>query len=111
MGKTHLCRAIRSALGGAALYRSSEEFTSEVTQAIRSGEMQRVRQRYRRSANVLILEDVQFLVGKQATQVELFHTLDHLLGRRTDRWCSAPIARPRSSRGSTPSCARAWLRA
>jgi chromosomal replication initiator protein len=80
LGKTHLCRAIRATLGGAALYRSSEEFTSEVTQAIRSGEMQRVRQRYRRSANVLILEDVQFLAGKQATQVELFHTLDHLLG-------------------------------
>jgi chromosomal replication initiator protein len=79
LGKTHLCRAIRSALGGSALYRSSEEFTSEVTQAIRSGEMQRVRQRYRRSANVLILEDVQFFAGKQATQVELFHTLDHLL--------------------------------
>jgi chromosomal replication initiator protein len=79
LGKTHLCRAIRSALGGGALYRSSEEFTSEVTQAIRSGEMQRVRQRYRRSANVLILEDVQFFAGKQATQVELFHTLDHLL--------------------------------
>jgi chromosomal replication initiator protein len=79
LGKTHLCRAIRSALGSAAVYRSSEEFTSEVTQAIRSGEMQRVRQRYRRAANVLILEDVQFLSGKQATQVELFHTLDHLL--------------------------------
>jgi chromosomal replication initiator protein len=79
LGKTHLCRAMRAALGSAVLYRSSEEFTSEVTHAIRAGEMQRVRQRYRRAANVLILEDVQFLANKQATQIELFHTLDHLL--------------------------------
>lgn len=79
MGKTHLCRAIQTNLGGAALYRSSEEFTTEVTEALRAGQMPRIRQRYRRSTNVLILEDVQFLVGKRATQVELFHTLDHLI--------------------------------
>ncbi|HTO06933.1 MAG TPA: chromosomal replication initiator protein DnaA [Myxococcota bacterium] len=77
-GKTHLCRAIHGAVGSTALYRSSEEFTSEVTDALRSGQMPRIRQRYRRSANMLILEDVQFLAGKRATQAELFHTLDHL---------------------------------
>jgi chromosomal replication initiator protein len=79
MGKTHLCRAIQSRLGNVALYRSSEEFTTEVTEALRAGQMPRIRQRYRRSTNVLILEDVQFLAGKRATQVELFHTLDHLM--------------------------------
>ncbi|MGH7290937.1 MAG: chromosomal replication initiator protein DnaA, partial [Myxococcota bacterium] len=79
MGKTHLCRAIHTRLGNAALYRSSEEFTTEVTEALRAGQMPRIRQRYRRSTNVLILEDVQFLAGKRATQVELFHTLDHLI--------------------------------
>ena len=78
-GKTHLCRAIHGAVGAAALYRSSEEFTSEVTDALRSGQMPRIRQRYRRQANMLILEDVQFLAGKRATQAELFHTLDHLV--------------------------------
>jgi chromosomal replication initiator protein len=78
-GKTHLCRAIHGAVGSAALYRSSEEFTSEVTDALRSGQMPRIRQRYRRLANMLILEDVQFLAGKRATQAELFHTLDHLM--------------------------------
>lgn len=81
VGKTHLCRAIAAATGEGALYRSSEEFTTEVTQALRSGQMAAIRQRYRRSSNVLILEDVQFLEGKRATQVELFHTLDHLLAR------------------------------
>ena len=78
-GKTHLCRAIHGRIGSAALYRSSEEFTTEVTEALRAGQMPRIRQRYRRQANVLILEDVQFLAGKRATQVELFHTLDHLI--------------------------------
>ena len=78
-GKTHLCRAISTQLGAAALYRSSEEFTTEVTEALRAGQMPRIRQRYRRQANLLILEDVQFLAGKRATQVELFHTLDHLV--------------------------------
>ncbi len=81
VGKTHLCRALAAATGEGALYRSSEEFTTEVTQAMRSGQMAAIRQRYRRSSNVLILEDVQFLEGKRATQVELFHTLDHLLAR------------------------------
>ncbi|MFI5317532.1 MAG: chromosomal replication initiator protein DnaA [Myxococcota bacterium] len=79
-GKTHLCRAISGSVGAAALYRSSEEFTSEVTEALRAGQMPRIRQRYRRQANMLILEDVQFLAGKRATQAELFHTLDHLVG-------------------------------
>lgn len=79
LGKTHLCRAIQRELGENVVYRSSEEFTSEVTHAIRMGQMQAIRQRYRRSLNVLILEDVQFLEGKRATQIELFHTLDHLI--------------------------------
>jgi chromosomal replication initiator protein len=81
LGKTHLCRAIYGQLGSVALYRSSEEFTTEVTEAMRAGQMPRIRQRYRRQANVLILEDVQFLANKRATQIELFHTLDHLLAR------------------------------
>lgn len=80
LGKTHLCTAIRAEVGS-AVYRSSEEFTAEVTQAIRQDRMAGVRQRYRRSANLLILEDLQFLAGKRATQSELFHTVNHLLAR------------------------------
>jgi chromosomal replication initiator protein len=79
VGKTHLCRAIAESLPEGVLYRSSEQFTTEVTEAMRNGQMPKIRQRYRRSTNVLILEDVHFLEGKKATQVELFHTLDHLL--------------------------------
>ena len=80
-GKTHLCRAIQHATRVPVVYRSSEEFTSEVTSAMRSGGMEHVRHRYRRANNVLILEDVQFLEGKRATQSELFHTVDHLIGQ------------------------------
>ncbi|MFQ5512900.1 MAG: chromosomal replication initiator protein DnaA [Myxococcota bacterium] len=79
LGKTHLCRAIQTELGRGAVYRSSDEFTSEVTGAMRTGRMDAFRLRYRRSLNVLILEDVHFLAGRRATQVELFHTLDHLI--------------------------------
>ncbi len=78
-GKTHLCKAILRATEDSAVYRSSEEFTTEVTTAMRRGGMDGVRHRYRRANNLLILEDVQFLQGKRATQIELFHTLDHLI--------------------------------
>ena len=81
LGKTHLCRAISAQVGAGAVYRSSEAFTSEVTRALRDGQMEGVRRRYRRELNVLILEDVQFLAGKRATQVELFHTLDSLVAQ------------------------------
>ncbi len=81
VGKTYLCKAIRETLGRDVVYRSAEEFTSEVTGAMRTGKMASIRDRYRRSANVLILEDVQFLAGKRATQMELFHTLEHLMSR------------------------------
>lgn len=81
VGKTHLCQAIRLEADCNILYRSSEEFTTEVTQGIRSDRMPAVRHKYRRAANLLILEDLQFLAGKKATQSELFHTLDHLVGR------------------------------
>ena len=79
LGKTHLCRAIQGSLGTASTYRSAEGFTTEVTEGIRGREMHKVRRRYRRSRNVLVLEDVQFLAGKRQTQIELFHTLDHLI--------------------------------
>lgn len=80
-GKSHLCRAIRRERPERTAFLSSEEFTAEVTQAIRGDRMAGVRTRYRRSLNVLILEDVQFLQGKRATQTEFFHTLDHLMSR------------------------------
>jgi chromosomal replication initiator protein len=79
LGKSHLARSIQETRISGVVYRSSEEFTTEVTQAMRSGKMEVIRSRYRKSVNVLILEDVQFLRGKTQTQIELFHTIDHLI--------------------------------
>jgi len=93
-GKTHLCRSILRTTDAATVYRSSEEFTSEVTTAMRRGSMDTIRHRYRRANNLFILEDIQFLQGKRATQIELFHTLDHLIqqGKSVVLTCDRPPA-------------------
>jgi chromosomal replication initiator protein len=89
------------------LYRSAEEFTVEVTGAMRTGRMEEVRRRYRREANVLILEDVEFLEGKRATQAELFHTLDYLI--RSDRALVFSSSRPPAELGGLESGLRSRL--
>jgi chromosomal replication initiator protein len=83
LGKTHLARAIvsesRSDGTRNALYSSAEAFTNDFMQSIRSKQMDRFKQRYRDSCDLLVIEDVPFLSSKKATQLELFHTLTHLL--------------------------------
>jgi len=83
LGKTHLARAIvsesRSGSRRNALYSSAEAFTNDFMQSIRSKQMDRFKQRYRESCDLLVIEDVPFLASKNATQLELFHTLTHLL--------------------------------
>ncbi len=87
LGKTHLCRALASEVeregGGRVLYSSAENFTSEFMASLARKQTARFKRRYRQECEVLILEDVQFLQGKKATQLELFHTIQHLLD--TDR--------------------------
>lgn len=79
MGKTHLARsvAVEAAEAERALYVSAETFTSEFQTHVRTGRMDTFKRRYR-GADLLVVEDVQFLPGKKATQLELFHTIDHL---------------------------------
>ncbi len=81
-GKSHLARAVvhEARLNGAqrALYTSAEAFTSDLMVSIRSQETPSFRRRYRRECDLFVLEDVQFLEGKNATQLELFHTVEHL---------------------------------
>jgi len=83
LGKTHLARAIvsESRANGhrRALYTSAESFTNEFTQSIRSKQMDRFKRRYRDGCDLLVVEDVPFLASKGATQLEMFHTLAHLL--------------------------------
>jgi chromosomal replication initiator protein len=83
VGKTHLLNAIGNytALNDKSLtvlYVTGETFTSNFTSAIRSGEMDLFKKRYRR-ADVLLLDDVHFVESKPRTGEELLHTFDALI--------------------------------
>lgn len=81
MGKTHLMHAIGRALIAAGhvriIYTTSERFTNEVVSGIKYGKMPQLRERYR-SADVLLIDDIQSLGSKDRTQEEFFHTFNEL---------------------------------
>jgi chromosomal replication initiator protein len=82
MGKTHLMHAIgRSLLDNFAtmriVYTSSERFMNEMISCIKSDRMQMFHRHYR-SADVLLVDDIQILGGKERTQEEFFHTFNEL---------------------------------
>jgi chromosomal replication initiator protein len=80
LGKTHLLHAIgrrATANGRSVLYVSSETFTNEMINAIRSQSTESFRSKYRNN-NVLLIDDIQFIAGKESTQEEFFHTFNAL---------------------------------
>ncbi len=80
LGKTHLLHAIGNVVvrrGLRTLYVSAEDFTNEMVAAIRQNRNEEFRQRYR-TIEVLLVDDVQFLAGKEGTQEEFFHTFNAL---------------------------------
>lgn len=83
VGKTHLMQAIANEVYGKnpdakIIYITSEEFTNEVVEAIRSNDTARMKKKFR-SASLLIIDDVQFIAGKDRVQEELFHTFNSLI--------------------------------
>lgn len=86
LGKTHLLTAIGNYVADRKrdyniIYVSSEQFTNEFVSAMRHQKAEEMKERYR-SADMLLLDDVQFFAGKNATQDELFHTINALYERQ-----------------------------
>ena len=80
LGKTHLLHAVGQEAarhGHSVLYVSSEQFTNDFISAIRNRTTEEFRQRYR-SVQVLLIDDVQFMSGKEQTQEGFFHTFNDL---------------------------------
>jgi chromosomal replication initiator protein len=83
VGKTHLMHAVANSVyqknpEKKIIYITSEEFTNEVVEAIRNNDTAKMKRRFR-SAYILLIDDIQFIEGKERVQEELFHTFNILI--------------------------------
>ena len=89
LGKTHLMHSISHFIlqnnpEAKVLYVTSEDFTNELIDSIRNGNnmaMSKFREKYR-NIDVLLIDDIQFIIGKESTQEEFFHTFEALYGAK-----------------------------
>ncbi|MBR5521310.1 MAG: chromosomal replication initiator protein DnaA [Oscillospiraceae bacterium] len=82
LGKTHLLNAIRAEIlrnnpGANIVYVSGEDFTNEIIAAIKDNKTSEFKNKYR-LADVLLVDDIQFIAGRESTQEEFFHTFNAL---------------------------------
>lgn len=83
LGKSHLSQAIGHHIlsrkpSAQVYYITAEDFTNEMIGSLKKNTIDRFKEKYRTKCDVLLLEDVQFLTGKEKTQAELAMTLDYL---------------------------------
>jgi chromosomal replication initiator protein len=83
MGKSHLSQAVGHHIlshskGERVFYITAEDFTNDMVRAFRQNSLDQFKQKYRDGCDVLLLEDIHFLTGKERTQSELALTLDYL---------------------------------
>jgi chromosomal replication initiator protein len=89
LGKTHLLNAIGNRIlsmrrESRIVFISAEDFTNELINSLRYKRMEEFREKYRRRCDALLVDDIQFLAGKERTQEEFFHTFNalHSSGRQ-----------------------------
>ena len=106
LGKTHLMHAIGNRVrledaDAQVLYVTAEQFTNELIDALRYRRMPGFRDRFRKHPTMLLIDDVQFLSGKDRTQEELFHTFEFLKERGRQIVFTADVL-PREIKGLEP---------
>jgi chromosomal replication initiator protein len=102
LGKTHLMQAVGQDLlvrepGANVVFISSEHFTNQLIESIAKRSTNRFREKYRK-VDVLLIDDIHFIAGKEATQEELFHTFNVLFDNRKQIVLSSDRA-PKEMRG------------
>jgi chromosomal replication initiator protein len=102
LGKTHLMQAIgqewlRTRPNSRVVYLTCEKFTNEFIDAVRKGDLEKFRKRYR-TAELMLIDDVQFIAGKERSQEEFFHTFNTLIDgqRQVVLTCDRPACEIKS---------------